>query len=54
MTVFTAAVGAGSKSPEAAKGLIEFITGPQATQAFKTKGFQPGREPAWSCSLFDP
>lgn len=41
-TVFTAAVGVVSKSPEAAKGLIEFLTGPQATPLFKTKGFQPG------------
>jgi molybdate transport system substrate-binding protein len=42
VTVFTAAVTAGSKSPEAAKTLIEFLTGPQATPLFKTKGFQPG------------
>ena len=41
-TVFTAAVGVGSKSPAAAKALIEFLTGPQATPLFKTKGFQPG------------
>jgi molybdate transport system substrate-binding protein len=42
MTVFTAAVSGGSKSPEAAKALIEFLTGPQATPLFKSKGFQPG------------
>jgi molybdate transport system substrate-binding protein len=42
VTMFTAAVGAGSKSPEAAKALIEFLTGPQATPLLKATGFQPG------------
>jgi molybdate transport system substrate-binding protein len=41
-TVFTAAVGAQSKSPAAAKALIEFLTGPQAAPKFKAKGFEPG------------
>jgi molybdate transport system substrate-binding protein len=41
-TVFTAAIGAESKSPAAAKALIEFLTGPQAAPKFKAKGFQPG------------
>jgi molybdate transport system substrate-binding protein len=42
VTLFTAGVGAGSKSPEAAKVLIEFLTGPQAAPRFQAKGFQPG------------
>jgi molybdate transport system substrate-binding protein len=41
-TIFAAAVGAESKSPAAAKALIEFLTGPQAAPKFKAKGFQPG------------
>ncbi|HEY1430297.1 MAG TPA: substrate-binding domain-containing protein [Stellaceae bacterium] len=41
MTVFTAGIDAGSKSPEAAKALIEFLTGPEAGSRFKTKGFEP-------------
>jgi molybdate transport system substrate-binding protein len=42
VTLFTAAVGAGSGSPEAAKSLIEFLTAPQAAPRFQAKGFQPG------------
>src|SRR5262245_58122727 len=42
MTVFTAAIGAGSKSPDAAKELIRFLTGPDSAARFKTKGFEPG------------
>jgi molybdate transport system substrate-binding protein len=41
MTVFTAGIDAGSKSPEAAKALIEFLTGSEAGSRFKTKGFEP-------------
>jgi molybdate transport system substrate-binding protein len=41
MTVFTAGIGAGSKSPEAAKALIRFLTGPEAAPRFKAKGFEP-------------
>jgi molybdate transport system substrate-binding protein len=41
-TVFAAGVGAESKSPAAAKALIEFLTGPQAAATFKAKGFEPG------------
>jgi molybdate transport system substrate-binding protein len=43
VTQFTAAIGAGSKSSEAAKSLIEFLTGPSATALFKAKGFQQGK-----------
>jgi molybdate transport system substrate-binding protein len=42
ITLFTAAVGAGSGSPAAAKALIEFLTAPQAAPRFQAKGFQPG------------
>jgi molybdate transport system substrate-binding protein len=41
-TVFTAGIDAPSKSPEAAKTLIKFLTGPEAASRFKTKGFEPG------------
>jgi len=42
MTVFTAGIGVASKSPEAAKALIKFLTGPEAASRFQTKGFEPG------------
>jgi molybdate transport system substrate-binding protein len=41
-TVFSAAIGAESKSPAAAKALIEFLTSPQVAPQFKVKGFEPG------------
>jgi molybdate transport system substrate-binding protein len=41
-TVFAGGVGAESKSPAAAKALIDFLTGPQAAPTFKAKGFEPG------------
>ena len=43
LTQFTAAIGAGSKSAEAAKSLIQFLTGPAAAAVFKAKGFQQGK-----------
>jgi ABC-type molybdate transport system substrate-binding protein len=36
-TVFTGGIGAGSKSPEAAKALIRFLTRPEAASHLKTK-----------------
>jgi molybdate transport system substrate-binding protein len=42
MTVFTAGIGVGSKAPEVAKKLIEFLTGPAAAPLLKAKGFDPG------------
>jgi molybdate transport system substrate-binding protein len=42
VTLFTAAVGAGSGSPDAAKSLIDFLTAPQSAPRFRVKGFQPG------------
>ena len=41
-TVFSAAIGAESKSPAAAKAFIEFLTNPQVAPQFKAKGFEPG------------
>jgi ABC-type molybdate transport system substrate-binding protein len=41
-TVFSAAIGAESKSPAAAKALIEYLTSPQVLPQFKAKGFEPG------------
>ena len=43
LTQFTAAIGAGSKQAEAAKSLIQFLTGPSAAPLFKAKGFQQGK-----------
>jgi molybdate transport system substrate-binding protein len=40
LTQFAAAIGAGSKQAEAAKSLIQFLTGPAAAAVFKSKGFQ--------------
>ena len=42
MTLFTGGIGAESQSTEAAKALIEFLTGPDAAASFKAKGFEPG------------
>jgi len=42
VTVFSAATGAGTKAPEVAKSLIQFLTGPTAAPVFKSKGFEPG------------
>jgi len=41
-TLFTAAIGATAKVPEAAKSVIQFLTGPVARSVFSAKGFQPG------------
>jgi len=41
VTVFTAGIGVGTKSSEAAKAVIEFLTGPIATPQLKAKGFDP-------------
>jgi len=41
MTVFTAGIGVSSNAHEAAKLLIQFLTGPIAAPVFKLKGFQP-------------
>jgi molybdate transport system substrate-binding protein len=42
VTVFSAGIGAGTKAPDAAKALIQFLTGPTAAPVFKSKGFEPG------------
>jgi molybdate transport system substrate-binding protein len=41
-TAFTAGIGASTKVPEAAKSLIQFLTGPTAAPVLKSKGVQPG------------
>jgi molybdate transport system substrate-binding protein len=39
---FTAGISAKSKSPEAARDLIKFLTGPTATPVIKAQGMEPG------------
>jgi len=41
-TVFSSAIIAGAKQAEAAKALVKFLTTPQAAEAFKKRGMQPG------------
>ena len=41
-TVFSAGIGAARKSPEAARALIRFLTGPETAPRLKAKGFEPG------------
>jgi ABC-type molybdate transport system substrate-binding protein len=38
----TAGIGAGSKSPDAVKELLKFLTGSDAAARFKANGFEPG------------
>jgi molybdate transport system substrate-binding protein len=40
-TLFTAGIGAATQSPEAAKSLIQFLSGPVARPVFSAKGFHP-------------
>ena len=42
MTIFTSGIAANAKEPAAAKALIKFITAPEAAQAFKKRGMEPG------------
>jgi molybdate transport system substrate-binding protein len=42
VTVFTAGIGAATKSSDAAKALLQFFTGPAAATLLKAKGFAPG------------
>ncbi|MGB7035242.1 MAG: substrate-binding domain-containing protein [Xanthobacteraceae bacterium] len=42
VTQFTAGVASASKTPDAAKAFIKFITGPDAAPVLKAKGFAPG------------
>ena len=41
-TVFSSAIIAGAKQAEAAKALVKFLTTPQAAEAFKKRGMEPG------------
>ena len=42
ITWLAAGVMAGSKAPDAARGLVDFISSPAAAAVFKAKGFEPG------------
>jgi molybdate transport system substrate-binding protein len=42
ITVFSAALGAHAKEPEAGKALIRFLTSPEAAAAIKASGMEPG------------
>ena len=42
LTLFTAAAGVTTKSPDAAKAFIDFLTGPQVAPKLRAKGFEPG------------
>jgi molybdate transport system substrate-binding protein len=42
VTVFTAGIGATTKSSDAANALLQFFTGPAAATLLKAKGFAPG------------
>jgi len=42
VTLFTAGIAAASKTPDAAKAFIKFITGPDAATVLKANGFAPG------------
>jgi molybdate transport system substrate-binding protein len=42
VTVFTAGMGAATKSPDAAKALLQFFATPAAAALLKAKGFEPG------------
>ena len=42
MTTFTAAVGAQSTAPDAAKAFMKFIGTPEALAVIKAKGMEPG------------
>ena len=42
VTVFSAGLGASTKAQDAAKALIQFLTGSSAAPVFKSKGFEPG------------
>jgi molybdate transport system substrate-binding protein len=41
-TLFAAAIELGTRSPDAAKALIQFLNGPAAVPVLKAKGFEPG------------
>ncbi len=42
ISLFTGGIGAETASPDAAKALIEFLSGKDAAPHFKSKGFEPG------------
>ena len=42
ITIFASGLAANAKQPEAAKALVKFITSPDAAQAYKKRGMEPG------------
>ena len=42
MTIFASGIAATTKQAEAAKALVKFLTAPQAAEAFKKRGMEPG------------
>ena len=42
MTIFASGLAANAKQPEAANALMKFITSPDAAQAYKKRGMEPG------------
>jgi molybdate transport system substrate-binding protein len=42
VTVFSGGIGADSHAPDAAKSLIQFLTGPVAAPVFRSQGLEPG------------
>lgn len=42
MTIFASGLAANAKQPEAANALVKFITSPDAAQAYKKRGMEPG------------
>jgi molybdate transport system substrate-binding protein len=41
-TIFASGIAAAAKQPEAAKAWVKFLTSPDAAQAFKKRGMEPG------------
>ena len=42
MTIFTSGIAAKGQQPDAAKALVKFLTAPEAAEAFKKRGMEPG------------
>ena len=42
VTIFSSGIAAKSQQPDAARALVKFITAPEAAEAFKKRGMEPG------------
>jgi molybdate transport system substrate-binding protein len=42
ITIFSSGIAAKGQQPEAAKALVKFLTAPEAAEAFKKRGMEPG------------